>query len=180
METINMCSGECLRQISETEYKSINCSNIIKCAPKLCENFNLCKHQLPKDMSRCMNCDILLGEWDGGKGKLNEYTNTECPICYEITLCFEQPRCNHTICGECFRTIYFGEPSDELLEKNIGKEPIFPYEDILNNSNMDYCDFDDVTYPLVIEYNIQNQLYCEKRDDFIERICTEKCGLCRK
>ena len=34
--------------------------------------------------------------------------NYECPVCMETKRAFEQPSCNHKICVDCYKTIYFG------------------------------------------------------------------------
>ena len=172
MEITNLCKGECLIQNSLLTYKSINCPNIIPCIPNLCKNFNLCKQQLPKEMSMCTWCSILLG-------KVKEYPNSECPICYDITLCFEQPRCEHFLCRKCYHNIYFGIPLSKLfIEQNIGTEPLHPYSAYENNIDGD--DYDKNEYPLMTEYHtIWNEWY-DKKEIWINRIMAQKCCLCRK
>ncbi len=34
--------------------------------------------------------------------------NEECKLCYEIKRCMELPNCNHRLCLECIKTLYFG------------------------------------------------------------------------
>ena len=60
-------------------------------------------------------------------------------------------------CFDCFRVIYFGEVSDQIIESRIGKEPEYPYQDILDqNKNMDYCDIEEnpTEYPLIMNDGI--------------------------
>ncbi len=147
-----------------------------------CQNYSLCKEIVPEWMRRCTKCDVSFGEWNNGKGILKEFQNHECPICLETKTCFEQPKCKHPICSDCFRVIYFGEVPDELIESRIGKEPEYPYQDILDqNKNMDYCDIEKnpTEYPLIIEYNERWNIWNRLRERIIEELMTETCCLCR-
>lgn len=113
-----------------------------------CINHSLCNNRIPDWMTICIDCDMLFGTWINGKVKLKEYQNFECPICLEIKTVFEQPKCDHKICADCFRVIYFGNVKD--LENIIGEEPKYPYQYILDqNLELDYDYFDDITqFPL--------------------------------
>lgn len=145
-----------------------------------CENYKLCKEMIPDWMTRCTKCDISFGEWSGGKGILKEYPDYDCPICQENKLCFEQPQCQHPICSDCFKIIYFGEVPQEIIERRIGKEPIHPYQYILDTTELDYCDLKDPEkYPLTEEYSHKFDIWCNLKECIIEQLCTNKCCLCR-
>jgi hypothetical protein len=147
-----------------------------------CQNYNLCKENIPEWMHRCITCDITFGEWDGGKGILEEYPNHECPICLDTKMCFEQPRCKHPICADCFRTIYFGDVADEIIISKIGREPEHPYQHILDQfENLDYSDLesDPEKYPLVAEWKIRDDIWYRMKENLIEELSTSKCCLCR-
>jgi hypothetical protein len=148
---------------------------------KKCENYSLCKGKIPDWMNRCTTCDLTFGEWDGGKGVLEEYPEYECPICLEIKTCFEQPKCKHPICADCFRIIYFCEIPDELIESRIGKEPEHPYQDVLDQYDLDYGDIESnpEEYPLVVEWRIKMDIWYTLRDALYEELSTEKCCICR-
>jgi hypothetical protein len=143
-----------------------------------CHNFNLCRRMT--EGTRCINCDILFGEWDGGKGILKEYENIECPICLGTKSCFEQPKCDHPICADCFRIIYLADIPIDIIEEKIGKEPIHPYQHLLDTTDMDYCDFEDnPEYPLMENYETRINIWFNLKDDIVEQLCTYKCPLCR-
>lgn len=149
-----------------------------------CENYELCREKIADWMKRCIPCDLTFGEWKDGKGVLDKYLNHECPICLENKTCFEQPKCKHPICSSCFRTIYFGEVPDELIESKIGKETEHPYQHILDQFetlNMDYGDIESDTkkYPLAAEWRIRDDIWWNLKEALIEELSSEKCCLCR-
>lgn len=149
-----------------------------------CENFNLCGEKIPLWMRRCTKCDIEFGKWNGGKGNLKEYPDNECPICLNTKTCFEQPRCEHLICDDCFRVLYFGEIPQDIIESKIGKEPEHPYQHILDqfkNLNIDYDEIesDPETYPLITEWKIKEEIWLNLKESVIEELSTRKCCLCR-
>ena len=148
---------------------------------KKCQNYNLCKEKIPDWMNRCLSCDVTFGEWKGGKGILEEYPDYECPICLENKTCFEQPKCKHPICTSCFQLIYFGSVPDELIESRIGKEPEHPYQDILDQSDLDYDDIeaDLERYPLSAEWRIREDIWYNLKESLIEELSNGKCCLCR-
>jgi hypothetical protein len=42
-------------------------------------------------------------------GKINTMVdNYECPVCMETKKALEMPNCNHKVCLDCYKTIYFG------------------------------------------------------------------------
>lgn len=84
-----------------------------------CENYELCRTMLPtwwedcKGNCLCTNCDMLFS-WQKvsnsnktGKGKLEIRDNLECPICLNVTRGISNPRCNHTLCIDCFKDCYY-------------------------------------------------------------------------
>ena len=97
-----------------------------------CKNYVVCDTILPnwwfecKGHYLCTNCHMMFGTWGNthiGKGILEINNKLECPICLEIKICISQPRCEHSVCVDCFKRCYYGH-------KNRDGEPIFPYSDI--------------------------------------------------
>lgn len=149
---------------------------------KECENYKLCKSKITVWLGkRCTGCEVRFGEWHGGKGKLKEYEKQDCPICLENTTCFEQPKCSHPICSNCFRIIYLGELPDDLVEARIGKEPENPYQHVLDHTELDYDDLksDPEKYPLYAEWEKIDDDWLDQKEDLINELCTHKCCLCR-
>lgn len=149
-----------------------------------CQNYILCREKIPEWMNVCTTCDLTFGEWKCGKELLEEYPDYECPICLEIKTCFEQPKCKHPICSDCFQIIYFDKIPDELIESRIGKEPEHPYQHILDQFeilNIDYGDMElnPEKYPLADEWMIKIDIWYKLRDDLCEELSTGKCCICR-
>ena len=112
-----------------------------------------------------------------GKGMLEFYDNRECPVCLEKKRSILQPRCEHTLCIECFKRCYWG-----YNDSDIENEPQFPYPDIEKEY---YKDPENLKwnndYPLIKKYNEDRN----KHDDaIIFRISNQDylqtCPLCRK
>ena len=90
----------------------VPCPNV-----KVCGNY---KHQNMLDCcsGRCLNCDIFLGEWQGGKGNLDFKTIELCYICLEENIeGVSMPKCDHFICVECFKKCF-----------DLTSEPFYPNE----------------------------------------------------
>lgn len=113
--------GECLLQCDNNGYSKnydILCTH--NCFPVKCQNFEICGSSFPKmyigcwgGNGCCMNCDILFGKWNGGKGilKIGEI-NKECCVCLEDRKLVSLPKCIHEVCIECFPKIYFNEEDE--------------------------------------------------------------------
>ena len=88
-----------------------------------CPNVKVCGNYEHKDVfncyhGRCMNCDVFLGEWQGGRGNLEFKTIDMCCICHEEGIeGVSMPKCQHFICVECFKKCF-----------DLTDEPFFPQE----------------------------------------------------
>lgn len=79
-----------------------------------CKNYIICNEDIPisfihKNEYICTSCDINFGPWRGGKGKLKILEKNDCIICYENKEQIELPKCNHSLCIDCFKKIYYKE-----------------------------------------------------------------------
>jgi len=99
-----------------------------------CLNYELCKSTIcpgTKSGDFCINCDILFGDWkNGGKygdAQLKFIDNNECPICLETKRGVSYPRCNHYICLDDMKRIFYGEDTEE---------PPFPYPELEDDFDM--------------------------------------------
>ncbi len=171
---MNICSGndECLIQDTPGTYvkdESIECSH--NCQTIKCPNFELCKSSLPKVLMDCYNglcldCDMMFGTWQGGKGKLNTKENTECPICLKKVKCISLPKCEHYVCIECMKRCWYGD-------KNL--EPIFPYNSTIEDEYDDNPDDDKFKNDeKIIQYNQELDQLKIKQENL------RKCSLCSK
>ena len=110
-----------------------------------------------------------------GKGILEISNDLECPICLEIKKCISQPRCEHTVCIDCFKRCYY-------VNENYEDEPMFPYPDIkdeyYNDTENSKWDND---YPLIKIYNEEhNKWDDEKTEKYEKEEYLRNCPLCRK
>lgn len=152
-----------------------------------CKNYIICESILPKwwfeckGTYLCSNCDMMFGTWSSGehihigKGILKISDNSECPICLEIKQCISYPRCDHSVCINCFRRCFFGDDTCE-------GEPIFPYPDIEDEY---YDDQEnpkwDNDYPLIKIYNEEWNIWDGKREEkYAKEDHLRTCPLCRK
>lgn len=152
---------------------------------KKCANYNICRGTSPDWWHKeiCVGCDLYFGSWKKGKCILTR-KNSECPICLEEKECVEQPKCEHYICITCFRKIYLGEIDEDEVEQKIGKEPEHPYEEILNENNLDYDDLlkdsrFDIDKSLIEQWEIESDVYFRSKEMLSEQYCTCTCPLCR-
>jgi hypothetical protein len=70
-------------------------------------------------------CEEILNKLDT---MVDDY---ECPICMESKKSLEMPRCNHKVCIECYKTIYFGSSTSEepcFYRDFMDKKPEWTYE----------------------------------------------------
>ena len=118
------------------EFKYIKCNNYEICGemfPKgLIEwggwNMGIHKHYL------CSECYSMFGnghsEYHSREGVLKFCdTNRECPICLEVKPSIFQPKCEDTLCIDCFNRCYYGD------------RPTFPYPDD-DVDNLEYHNLD--------------------------------------
>ena len=153
-----------------------------------CENYLVCDTLLPKWWLECKgnwlctNCDMMFGTWTSngkkykGKGILPIVKQSECPVCLETKKSVTQPRCNHTICIDCFKRMYYGESDEE------NPPPKFPYP----NFEDDYFDDTDnpkwmKDYPLIsIWVKKWNKWDDAKIKKYENEKYLRKCPMCRK
>ena len=149
-----------------------------------CKNYEICEAVLPKwwydckGRYLCTNCDIFFGTWgvQTGKGELKIYNNLECPICLENKKSISQPFCDHTVCIECFKRCWYGDP-------DTSGEPEFPHPDIedeYDEGSDEICETLESMYPLIKTYNENWDKWDDERN--IKRNNEEnlrKCPVCR-
>jgi hypothetical protein len=103
--------------------------------------------------------------------KINIVNTINCPVCYQNKIGIELPNCNHKICIDCCKSIYFGYNSNDTQRPKHYKEqkepPDFPYtvnDDIENDDGRQkldkYMEWESENY------NYENSLeeINEKRD----------------
>jgi hypothetical protein len=99
-----------------------------------CPNFIVCNNRLNNvyDDGLCMDCHSLFGKWRNFNSssilKIVE-SKIECPLCDIIDINIKRPHCEHTLCINCFKKLYYGIE----LERPIFGDP--EYLDKLNYWN---------------------------------------------
>jgi hypothetical protein len=150
-----------------------------------CKNYEICQTVLPKwwfdckGNYLCTNCHIMFGTWSSGKilhegkGALEISDDVDCPICLDVKRGISQPRCNQSLCIDCFKRCYYGDESGE---------PVFPYPDIEDEY---YDDRNNITwtydYPLIEKYHKEwNKWDDERNEKYAKEHNLRICPICRK
>lgn len=94
-----------------------------------CPNFIVCKNRVDTTYDYeglCMDCYSLFGKWRNFNTsvlKIEDY-EVKCPLCDIVDINIKRPNCDHTLCINCFRKLYYGieleKPSfgdDNFLDK---------------------------------------------------------------
>ena len=142
-----------------------------------CPNFEICeKYDFSLNMNchggLCINCDIMFGKWDGGKGEL-VFKQDDCCICLENKRCVSMPKCNHFVCIDDFKRCMYGEERQN--------EPPFPYPELeddyyLKNQFHPYYEND----PVIIKYNEDHNKWDDMYDiKYKNEENLRNCPLCR-
>ena len=111
-------NGECLKQTEYENHYTIRtyytCSH--DCKPIKCPNYLFCNSLCPQwylycHKGFCVNCAICYGKL------LNTMDNVKCTFCTKKnTLGVQNPKCDHYLCVDCFKRLYYGPDDDELLQ----------------------------------------------------------------
>lgn len=82
------------------------------------------------------------------------------------------PRCEHSVCIECFKRCYYGSKENE---------PEFPYPEIEEEYDDDPENPKWNNYPLIQIYNEEYDIWLdEKEEKYLNEENLRKCPLCRK
>jgi len=117
----------------------------------------------------CNGCE----EFGIFNNKINFMNTIECPVCFESKNGIELPNCNHIICIDCCKSIYFGyntNNNDNQRPKHYKEqidEPEFPYnvnDDIENDEGRqkldEYMEWESNNF----NYENSTEEIVEKRD----------------
>ena len=101
------------------------------------------------------------------------HDNIDCSVCYENNKGIELSNCNHIICINCYKNIYFGFISEDILttagnpinsKKPKKREDIFTVKESFHNSSR-YYDFSQPLIDLLEEVYTNSNM---KTKEFIE------------
>ena len=136
-----------------------------------CEKeFLYCQINEVNNIKYCDNCEMILNI----NSLLSIQNNiiNECCVCLENKLCIKLPNCIHTLCLECFKSIYLGynnteKPIDYNINSNHNTTQPFNLNDDLDNDPErikmeEYDSFEETYYDYNKTYeeltNIRNNL----------------------
>jgi hypothetical protein len=101
--------------------------------------------------------------------KINIVNIIDCPVCYQNKMGIELPNCNHIICIDCCKSIYFGYNSNDSQRPKHYKEqkepPDFPYtvnDDIENDDGRQKLDE-------YMEWESENYNYEKSLEELLEK-----------
>ena len=105
---------------------------IPKNTKKECENYSICFNQIDKDDEFCKDCLLLPYE---NKKRIIE--KAECSLCSKKSnISVRREECEHTLCVNCFRKIYFGiEVSKPKYKIDFTSEMLDEYNERLEKWN---------------------------------------------
>ena len=98
-----------------------------------CKNYIVCTN-ITESADICLECEMLFGRWRGNKGSLEIKENEICPVCLKINTCISRPNCDHFVCVECFKILFFESP-------NLSQEgdELYNYLEYINRSKKCDC-----------------------------------------
>ena len=154
----------------------VRCGNLTRMLypPFKCKNSELCEYEGEPSCldgywsipGLCMNCVVLF------RKELIFKNGVECPVCYETKRGVMQPKCEHSICLDCFKSCYYGKYED----------PVFPYSSDVQKEYNGFtygvpASFLDM-YPLIEEYENESDRRFNKQMEMIR--VNSRCPICRK
>ncbi len=112
-----------------------------------CLNYNVCYHVCDPEFLKthnnlCSDCNYLFGKWrllsSSTKPIIILEDKHTCPICLKDNVkCVNRLSCEHYLCINCFRLIYFGYETPKPVFPYIGKENQY-FQNISNNISEDW------------------------------------------
>jgi hypothetical protein len=103
-----------------------------------CPNFIVCNNRLNNvyDDGLCMDCHSLFGKWRNFNNssilKIKD-SEIECPLCNIIDINIKRPHCEHTLCINCFKKLYYGIELERPIHPNTLDDDV--YSEYLNKLN---------------------------------------------
>jgi hypothetical protein len=83
---------------------------------KKCTYYIICENdEYINDL--CYDCHMLFGSWRGVNTVLDTQDDLQCPLCAKISKCITRPKCDHFICTDCFKKLYYSNEFYIIKEK---------------------------------------------------------------
>ena len=92
----------------------------------ICKNYIICQNTSENDF--CFDCEMLFGKWRNKN--INLTNNDICTICNKNDTCISRPTCEHFLCTDCFKVLYFGGTNIKL-QKNLDVTEYLEYQNSL-------------------------------------------------
>lgn len=129
---------------------------------KKCFNYKICFNEISNDEEYefCKDCMTLPFE---NKKIILLNENQECPICSKYMKLIKRNNCDHFMCNNCFKKIFFDKPLSR---------PVFPY--LVKDENKYMTDNEDDEN--IIKY--KNQLEYWDKFQNINHNINKKCKQC--
>jgi len=132
------------------------------------------------------------------------HDNIDCSVCYENNKGIELSKCNHIICVDCYKNIYFGFINHNVLTKPSKRESIFSINNLLHdclgnydfsqplNNLLDQTEIDiNIKTKEFIDYETSFIIHCKSQYDLdlqdieyynnkFRNITNMRCPLCRQ
>ena len=97
-----------------------------------CHNYLICKNE--SENKFCFDCEMLFGKWRNKNNKLI-FKNSHCSICNKKDTSVSRPTCDHLLCVNCFKTLYY-DCSYEIESENLDLTEYLYYKNELKNCQL--------------------------------------------
>jgi len=93
-----------------------------------CRNYIICQNISDKDF--CFDCEMLFGKWRNKNINLKTGEGI-CTICNSNDVCITRPTCEHILCANCFKILYFGGNNYIKTKDNLDLTDYLEYQNSL-------------------------------------------------
>jgi len=95
----------------------------------ICKNYVICNNQTENDF--CYDCEMLFGKWRNKNINLN-FKIDNCTTCeLKNNICVSRPTCEHFLCINCFKVLYFGSTNYINLNNDLNLGEYLEYKNFL-------------------------------------------------
>lgn len=93
-----------------------------------CKNYIICQNNSKNDF--CFDCEMLFGKWRN-KNIILKNNEDICTICNSKDKCISRPTCEHILCRNCFKVLYFGGTNYIKIKENLDLTEYLEYQNSL-------------------------------------------------
>ena len=96
-----------------------------------CHNYLICKNE--SENKFCFDCEMLFGKWRNKNNKIKFQSSSLCSICNNKDECVSRPTCEHLLCINCFKTLYYDCSNEIKIKEDLNLTEYLYYKNELKN-----------------------------------------------